>query len=565
MTFADYKYERPKLDLLTAQFEELLTAFDTADAAGQIELVRASKRLRSVFSTQQSICHIRHTSDTTNEFYESENAWFDEAGPQFEALVNKFSKKLVASPHKAAIVEEFGRQFVRRIEVSLRAFDPATIDLLGEENQLASAYTKIKAQAAIEFRGKTYNLSSLAPFLISPDRATRREAAEANWAFYAAHEEEMSRIFDDLVELRTKIARQMGHENFVALGYDRMSRTDYGPQEVEVFRRQVREQIVPLASALYERQRQRLGLDKLTYFDEGLAYPSGNPTPIGTPEDTVRAATDLYEELSPETAAFFSMMREKNLMDLVGRDGKATGGYCTYLYNHCVPFIFSNFNGTSGDVDVLTHELGHAFQMYESRKQPVMEYILPTYEACEIHSMSMEFFAYPWLENFFGDDADRYRESHLEAAIKYLPYIVAVDEFQHVMYEQPNLSFAERLEKWSELEKIYLPHRDYDGLDYLERGGLWLRQSHIFQMPFYYIDYALAQVCAFQFWQRDLLSHKEAWGDYLRLCKAGGSRSFVDLVKLANLHSPFAAGTLGRVVSDMSSYLEVELPQLSTR
>ena len=555
MTFADYAYERPDLDSLAAQFEELLTEFDRSDAEGQVELVRAIKKLRSGFATQQSICHIRHTADTADAFYEAENAWFDEASPRFEALVSRFSAALVASPHRAYIAAAFRPQFIRRTEVALRAFDADTIAQLGEENQLASAYTKLKAQAAIEFRGETYNLSSIQPLLLDPDPATRRAAAEAKWAFFAEHEAEIGQLYDELVAKRTAIARHMGHDTYVPLGYDRMSRTDYGPGEVAAFRRQVREEIVPLATELYERQRERLGLDRLTYFDEGLEYPEGNPTPRGTPEDTVAAAAELYGELSPETDAFFALMRERGLMDLVARDDKATGGYCTYLYDKCVPFIFSNFNGTSGDIDVLTHELGHAFQMYESRRQPVMEYILPTYEACEIHSMSMEFFAYPWMEGFFGDAADRYRAAHLETAIKYLPYIAAVDEFQHRMYEAPELRFAERQAVWQELERAYLPHRDYDGLDFLERGGLWMRQSHIFQMPFYYIDYALAQVCAFQFWQRDRVNHKEAWGDYLRLCKAGGSESFVELVRLARLDSPFEAGTLRGVVRGLRDYL----------
>jgi len=558
MTFADFAYKRPQLDSLTTQFEELLSEFEQADAESQVELVRAIKKLRSGFASQQSICHVRHTADTADTFYEQENAWFDEASPKFEALVNRFSRALVDSPHRAAIAAAFGDQFIRRTEVALRAFDPKTIDLLGEENQLASAYTKLKAQASITFEGKTYNLSSIQPLLLKTDRQLRRRAAEAKWSFFSEHQDEIGELYNKLVSKRTAIARRMGHDNFVQLGYDRMSRTDYGPREVAEFRRQVREEIVPLATSLFERQRKRLGLDRLTYFDEGLSFPQGNPEPAGTPEDTVAAASELYAEMSPETDEFFTMMRERQLMDLVARDAKATGGYCTYIYDKCVPFIFSNFNGTSSDIDVLTHELGHAFQMYQSRKQPVMEYILPTYEACEIHSMSMEFFAYPWMEGFFGKDADRYRSAHLETAVKYLPYIVAVDEFQHRMYEQPDLSFAERRTVWSELERIYLPHRDYDGLRFLEEGGLWMRQSHIFQMPFYYIDYALAQVCAFQFWQRDLVNHKMAWRDYLKLCKAGGSRSFVDLVQLANLKSPFEAGTLREVADELRRYLKVE-------
>lgn len=560
MTFADYEYTRPDLAAVTAQFEELLAAFAEADAAQQVELVAAIKKVRSRFATEQSLCHVRHTADTRDAFYEAENAFFDEAAPRFEALVNRFNAALVASPHRAAIEEAFGPQFIRRIEVALRSFDPATLGRLTRENQLASAYTKLKAQAQIAYDGETYNLSSIQPLLIDPDRAVRAGASTARWAFFAEHAGRLDSLYDDLVAQRTGIARAMGHDDFVALGYDRMGRTDYGPAEVAAFRAQVREHVVPLATELYERQARRLGLARLTFVDEGLVFPRGNPAPRGSYEDTVEAAAELYGELSKETDEFFAMMRRRGLMDLVARDGKATGGYCTYLYRHCLPFVFANFNGTSADVDVLTHEIGHAFQMYQSRRQPVMEYVLPTYEACEIHSMAMEFFAHPWMEGFFGRDggADRYRRAHAEAAVKVLPYVCCVDEFQHRVYAEPDLTPAERRAVWRELEAAYLPHRDYDGEAFLEAGGFWQRQSHVYQMPFYYIDYALAQVCAFQLWARDRANHREAWADYLRLCRAGGSGSFLELVELGRLASPFAAGTLAHVVADLREVLSAE-------
>lgn len=562
MTFSDYEYTRPDLEAVAAQFEELLEAFAGGDAEQQVELISAIKKIRSRFATEQSLCHIRHTADTRDEFYEAENAFFDEAAPRFEALVNRFNAALAASPHRAAITEAFGPQFLRRIEVALRAFDPATLDRLTRENKLASAYTKLKARAQIEYDGTTYNLSSLQPLLIDPDREVRAGASAARWAFFAEHRGELDRLYDDLVAERTAIARDMGHADFVALGYDRMGRTDYGPREVARFRAQVRDHVVPLATELYARQVRRLGLDRLTFVDEGLDFPEGNPKPIGDHNDTLAAAGELYGELSKETDAFFQMMRDRELMDLRARDGKATGGYCTYLYRHCLPFVFANFNGTAADVDVLTHELGHAFQMYESRRQPVMEYILPTYEACEIHSMGMEFFAHPWMEGFFGRDggADRYRLAHAETAVKYLPYICCVDEFQHRVYAEPDLTPGERRGVWRELEATYLPHRDYDGESFLESGGLWQRQSHVYQVPFYYIDYALAQVCAFQLWGRDRRNHREAWADYLRLCRAGGSGSFLELVELGNLASPFAPGTLATVVADLREVLLADHP-----
>jgi M3 family oligoendopeptidase len=242
-------------------------------------------------------------------------------------------------------------------------------------------------------------------------------------------------------------------------------------------------------------------------------------------------------------------------MDLVAKRGKESGGYCTFIEDYKAPFIFSNFNGTSGDIDVLTHEAGHAFQVYRSRDLDIPEYYWPTYEACEIHSMSMEFLTWPWMELFFKEDTEKYKFSHLSGALIFLPYGVAVDEFQHFVYENPNASPVERKQAWRKIEMEYLPHRDYEGNEFLEHGGYWQRQSHIYQSPFYYIDYTLAQICAFQFWKRSTEKDETAWEDYLNLCQLGGSKSFLDLVESANLKSPFVDGTVQSVVKVIDEWL----------
>jgi M3 family oligoendopeptidase len=335
-----------------------------------------------------------------------------------------------------------------------------------------------------------------------------------------------------------------------------MRRSDYNPEMVANFRKQVRELIVPLASSLYERQRNRLGLDQLKWYDEDYKFTSGNPKPIGTPEEIVQNAAIMYSELSEDTNAFFKFMQESNLMDLVNRAGKAPGGYCTYLINYKAPFIFSNFNGTSGDIDVLTHEAGHAFQVWSSGQRfNLEEYHWPTSDAAEIHSMSMEFFTWPWMKLFFGPQTEKYHFMHLAGAVQFLPYGVAIDEFQHIIYENPDLTPAERNAVWRDLERTYLPHRNYDGVEFMENGGFWQKQSHIFNHPFYYIDYTLAQICAFQFWSRDQKDHASAWHDYVELCRAGGSKSFLELIQLANLRSPFEDGCVASVIDDIANFL----------
>ncbi len=379
---------------------------------------------------------------------------------------------------------------------------------------------------------------------------------EAKYGFFKEKEADLDRIYDELVKVRTKIAKKLGYKNFVELAYARMKRADYDAEMVKGFRKQVLENIVPEATALRERQRKRLGLDKLYFYDEALAFNSGNAIPKGNPEWIIENGAKMYSELSPETEEFFNFMVDNELMDLVNKKGKAGGGYCTYIADYRSPFIFSNFNGTSGDIDVLTHEAGHAFQVYSSRDYELPEYHFPTFEACEIHSMSMEFFTWPWMDLFFKEDTEKYKFNHLMSALTFIPYGVTVDEFQHEVYENPDMTPAERKAKWRKIEKKYLPHRDYDGNDYLERGGFWYQQGHIFGTPFYYIDYTLAQICSLQFWKKSRENRDAAWNDYLTLCKAGGSRSFLELVELANLISPFKDGCIHSVMGPIKEYLD---------
>ena len=452
--------------------------------------------------------------------------------------------------------KKWGNQLFVIAELSLKTFKPTILEDLKEENKLTSEYVKIKAAAEIVFRGEKYTLPTLSPLETSKDRQTRREASAAKWAFYAKHAAAVEKIFDKQVKLRHSIANKLGYDNFIQLGYARMVRSDYNAKMVANFRDQVKEFIVPIASNLYERQKIRIGVENLKYYDEDFRFASGNPKPKGSPEWIVENAGKMYSELSSETAEFFDYMRFNNLMDLVNKEGKATGGYCTYIPNYKAPYIFSNFNGTSGDIDVLTHEAGHAFQVFSSRNIGLTEYNWPTYEACEIHSMSMEFFTWPWMELFFKEDTDKYKFAHLSGAILFLPYGVAVDEFQHFVYENPKATPAKRNEAWGAIEKKYLPHRDNNDNEFLQKGGFWQRQSHIFTTPFYYIDYTLAQICAFQFWKKDRQNHEAAWADYIRLCKAGGSKSFLELVDLANLKSPFEDGCVESVVGDIKTWLD---------
>lgn len=554
--FTEYAYKRPNLKHLAKKFEENIHLFETAEnLETATEAFKKIQKLRREFSSMATIGQIRHTIDTRDTFYDTENQFYDEQSPVFEALGNKFYRCLIVSPFRADLEATFGKQLFDIATLSIKTFEPKVLELVQEENKLASEYVKLKASAQIVFEGNNYNLSSIVPLETDGNRETRKAASAAKWAFFAENAAKTEQIFDDLVKIRHKIAVELGYKNFVELGYARMLRTDYDAAMVANFRKQVQDFIVPLSLKIYEKQAKRLKLDKLKFYDEDFRFPSGNPRPKGTPEQILEAADTMYADLSADTNRFFSFMRQNALMDLVAKDGKATGGYCTFIPKYKAPYIFSNFNGTSGDIDVLTHEAGHAFQVFSSRNMPIAEYNWPTYEACEIHSMSMEFFTWQWMHLFFGEDTSKYHFAHMSASLQFLPYGVAVDEFQHFVYEYPEATPSVRNAKWREIERKYLPQRDYDGNDFLENGGFWQKQSHIFASPFYYIDYTLAQICAFQFWKKDRENHKKAWADYVRLCKAGGSLSFLKLVALANLKSPFESGCVESVVGDIADWL----------
>ena len=557
MKFQEYNYERPNMETFTSMFNAALESFENAETVlAQEAAIDTINKLRFDFQTMQTLVSIRHSINTKDKFYDKEKTFFDENGPRFEQLNNKFYKALSNAKFVNELKEKKGALLFQQAEQSLRTFNDAILEDLQKENSLVSKYDKLMASAEIDFEGEIRNLSQMAPFSQHKDRDTRRRASAAISKFFSDHEETFDDLYDELVKVRSTIAEKLGYENFIELAYDRLGRLDYGPDDVANYRKQVKETIVPYVKTLVERKGKRLGIEKMKSYDLALEFLSGNPTPKGKKDWLVNQAHTMYTEMSKETKEFFEFMMDKNLMDLEAKKGKSGGGYCTYIPNYESPFIFANFNGTSHDVDVLTHEAGHAFQVYMSRHHEVPEYMWATLEASEIHSMSMEFFAWPWIDKFFKEDTEKYKFSHLAGALSFIPYGVAVDEFQHRVYEKPSMTKEERKLTWREIEKTYLPYKEYDNDPFLERGGFWFRQGHIYAVPFYYIDYTLAQVCAFQYWVKAQENHQNAWQSYLELCKTGGSKSFLGLLKVAGLKNPFDDGSIATTIPPLKSFLD---------
>lgn len=563
MKFSQMQYTRPDYEAAARSLEELAGRLKAASGAEeQVSLYKEAETLLGHLSTQATLCSIRSTIDTRDAFYEAEQAYNDEQAPLLEEQVQKFHEALVSSPFRRELEERMGSLLFRNIEMELRSFSPEIVPLMQEENRLSTEYQKLYASAKVPFQGKELTIAQLGPYKESTDRAVRRAALEAEGGFFDGHRAEFDQLFDQLVKNRTQQAKLLGFESFVELGALRRQRNCYSPAELAAFRDQVARDLVPLTGKLKDRQAKRLGIADFKFHDNALKFKDGSAVPQGTPEEILAAGRKMYEELSPETAEFIQVMFENELFDVLAKEGKAPGGYCTGLEDYGYPFIFSNFNGTSGDVDVLTHEAGHAFADYTAiRTVDIHALRCPTMEGAETHSMSMEFLTAPWHHLFFGDLTAKYELSHAEDALLFIPYGCLVDHFQEEVYRRPDMTPDERNETWLRLERRYRPYLDFDNLPFYARGAGWQRQLHIYLYPFYYIDYCLAQIMSLQFFRLSLEDRDAAWNKYMDFVRLGGTKTFVDLAHAVGLPSPFDEGCVKQVCDTAFQWTEAHLTE----
>lgn len=550
MKFHEMPYKRIDLQGAAVELKDIMEMFQKAkNAEEQFQIHEKYYELMDRIRTLTNLANIRYSINTADHFYEEEKNYYDQNLPMFANLEVQYQNLLLHSEFRKELEKKIGSPAFRNMELAARSVNEAVVPLMQEENALATKYEKLLAGAEIEWDGEKKNLSMMEPYLKHTDRAIRLQAAEKVNSFYLSIAEELDDIFDQLVKNRTKQAHMLGYTNYTELGYCRMMRNSYGREDVERFRNQIKKYWVPFAEKIWEKRRERLGLEHLCFVDEGISFSNGSPVPTGTPEEILEEGRKMYDELSEETKEFFRFMMENELLDVFARKNKQVGGYMTYLPEYQSPFIFANFNGTSGDVHVITHECGHAFQGYLSGKDPIREHADITMETAETHSMSMEFFTNPWMGQFFGERADDFLLAQLEDAVTFIPYGCMVDEFQHMIYDQPELTPQERKNVWKKLEKEYKPHMEYgEETSFYAEGAYWQRQHHIYSYPFYYIDYAIAQTNALQYkiWMEQ--DRETAWESYLKFCHTSASDYFTNMVQEAGLKSPFETGSMEKLV-----------------
>jgi len=556
MKFSQIPYIRPDMAELvatgTAIVEGVKNAKSAADAMAEYEKY---KKLYKDIYTLQAICTIRHSVNTKDEYYSAENDFFDENGPFMQKLSFDFYREMVNSEFRTELEKELGEFWFINAELMLKGFDEKIIAEMQKENALCTEYDKLIASASLDFDGKKVNLSQLRAYQLSPDREVRKSAFAKRTEFFVENESKLNEIYDELVKLRHLMAQKLGYENFIELGYIRMQRNSYDAVAVKSFRDHVKNTLVPFINEMNDERRKDLSVEKLKFFDEDIYFADGNPTPKGSAEEMFAAGKKMYDELSSETKEFFDFMLENELFDVLAKEGKRAGGYCTFMPNYGSPYIFANFNGTSEDVDVMTHECGHALCAYLARDIEIVEYQNYTNDIAEIHSMGMEFFTVDWMNTFFHDETDKFLRMQLAASLAFIPYGCMVDEFQHIIYENPDMTPDERKAVWKKLEGEYKPHLDYDDDPFFGKGGGWQRQLHIYNIPFYYIDYCLAQSCAVQYriWMES--DKAAAWKSYIELLRKAGTKKFTDVVLEAGLKSPFEEDCMKTLVSGAKELL----------
>lgn len=560
MKFSEMKYERPDLDKVLAQCEEYAKKMATAQSGEElVQLYREENAMMAHYHTASCLASIHYTQDTRDEYWSGEQEWFDATGPAVSNAARNVAEAILSNPHAKALEEAFGTRILPSLRNLVLSMDDRVIELQKEENALTSAYQKLYGGAMAELDGKQLTIPQLTLYKQSTDPAMRRKAYEAEAVYFDAHRAEFDEIYDKMVKNRNEQARILGYNDYSELSYIRMNRIGYGPAEVAAFRQEVVEQVVPMIQKVLALRNKRTGIENPMFWDSTISFADGNPVPHGSYDELMAGARKMYHELSPETAEFIDFMQDSEMFDVLSRPGKMSGGYEEMLPDYKTPFIFANWNGTAGDVDVLTHEAGHALEGYLAARSPknIPEDIqCPGMESAEIHSMSMEFLTAPWHHLFFKEDTDKYELLHAEDSFIFLPYGCMVDEFQHIMYQQPDLTPDERNAVWLELEKKYRPWNKFGDLPFYGRGAGWQRQLHIFECPFYYIDYCLATAIALQFFVASLKDHKDAWQRYMKLTNLAGMATYTELAESAGMKAPFTKGSLTELSRAVADWIE---------
>ena len=543
---------------IAPHYDELRKATLTADTV--THWLADWSRLGEYLYETYARLHVATTVDTTDRQAQQRFETFLETiVPEAQKADHDLKRKLVASS-----LQPPGFQIpLRNMRAQIDLFREENLPLLTQERKLANEYDRIVGAQTVEWQYKEYTVSQMRPFLQSPDRALREEVWRLTAERQLKDRGPLSALWEQLLTLRQRIAANAGKPDYRAFRWQQMGRFDYTPADCRAFHKAIEEVVVPAAAAVLEKRRQRLGVDRLRPWDldvDPLARPPLRP--FRNVEELKAKSEAIFQHVDPQLGAYYHTMREENLLDLENRKGKAPGGYCTAFPVSRRPFIFMNAVGVHDDVQTMLHESGHAFHVFESQALPYIHQRDVPMEFAEVASMSMELLASPYLARDFGgfytpQEAARARIEHLERSLLFWPYMAVVDAFQHWVYEHPeeaaDPAACDRI--WGGLWDRFMPVTDWRGLEDVKVSG-WMRKLHIFQLPFYYVEYGLAQLGAVQVWGNALEDQAAAVAAYRKALALGGTVTLPELYAAAGAKFAMDAATLRRAVDLMMRVIE---------
>ena len=555
--FSDLQYKETDYQSLAKMILDLTEKAKKADSPSSLEEVL------KIYDTEMGEVGYNYTLSYIHSSLDSSDSFWQEA-LQKESKGNAMLdttpllKAILENKYFSSLEEKYGPVLRDKLNKSISTGSKAQNER-AEEGDLVSKYQREKAMVRINYKGKDLSEGEVIPLFESPIREERIQSRKAVAKAFLEKKELFGSMLERLISLRDTIAKENGFSNYLEYMDINYSRIGYGEKEMDAFVSEVKEYVVPVLSHIFEETRKRLGLEEMTVADISLMFVDGNAKPSGGADVLKEAAKKMYKALSPEMEAFFTGMLDSHSIDVDFSPNKVSGmGFCTDLKRGMYPFVFGNLDGTSWDVTVFTHEVGHAWQSYASDQNLDLTLFreMPL-DAVEIPSKTMELFSYPFAEEFFGKDGDKFRFAHFRNAVKEIVAYTSVHELNTWIYTHVGASFDEINEKWMEIQSSYYPNVSYGEMEEEEKKGAGLlRNMGIFMFPRYLISYVFSEMCAIDLFMEYLKDKDKALDSYNRLCRVGGSKSYPEILSAAGLEPSYKKGRVKDVMEKVKAYLE---------
>ncbi len=562
--YQERRFVPDEVDLRDAEtvrdlFSRLLER-DIESATDLEQLILDGSELAAAIDQQGTILYIRMTCDTTNiDYSEDYKSFIQSVLPAVKPLSDELNRKFLRLNQQYQLDAHRYRVFERDVRADVELFSNENVPLETDVQLLSQEYQSLFGSMMVKMDGKEYTLPAMAKFQLEVDRGLRERTWRAAAERRMQDAQRLDQLFDTMLGLRDTIARNAGFGNFCDYQFKSYHRFDYQPEHCYRYHEVVERCVVPVWEKILKKRKAQMGVDRLRPWDLSVD-PMGQPPlkPFEQVAGLVNGVHKIFMHIDPELGKQFGEMMHLGLLDLESRKGKAPGGYQNTLAESRKPFIFMNAVGVDSDVRTLLHEGGHAFHAFASAAEPLLSYRHAPMEFCEVASMTMELLGNDFLGEFYDvRDSRRSIQHHLESVVQILAWVATVDAFQHWIYRYPGHDRRERSRTWEEIyQKFNGTETDWFGLEEIRRA-LWHRQLHIFEVPFYYIEYGIAQLGALQIWRNAKKDWRGAMTKYKAALALGGSRSLPELFAVAGIEFDFSERTIAPLLDEVVRQLEL--------